>query len=207
MQCTVSGQEICCGGIAIQSEVSHSIHSSGRVLLISVPEVSNIGKSMNRYLFKDREFVIFPEETVDAVRNYWSMDIPSGEWLEDLFSLFRVPVNEKFIKDERVLEVMERLESLEETEYRLADLAESLQLSEGRMSRLFHSEVGVTLKNYVLLLKLSKTFSYMLEGQNLTNACINAGFSGSAHFAYALHKWLGFTGRELKYYLDAVNYL
>mgnify|MGYP000184119450 CR=1 FL=1 len=207
IQCTVDGEKLEGFGFAIQSDALHAIHSRASVLLISVPELSPIGKSMNRLLFSEHSYATFPESRVRDVQEYWASATSRKDLLTEIFSRLEIPTQEPLNLDSRIEDLLHFLDSHEPGCYSLSALAAVVHLSEGRLSRLFHEETGVTLKSYLLLLKLSRAFSLILQGENLTTACIDAGFSSSAHFAYALHKWFGFTGQQLKQYINHVDFL
>lgn len=207
IQCTVDGKKLEGFGFAIQSDAMHAIHSQASVLLISVPELSPIGKSMNRLLFSEHPYAILPESAVKAVQEYWASATSQEDLLKEIFSRLEIPTQEPLNLDSRIEDLLHFLDSCEPERYSLSALAAVVHLSEGRLSRLFHEETGVTLKSYLLLLKLSRAFSLILQGKSLTTACMDAGFSSSAHFAYALHKWFGFTGQQLKHYIRHADFL
>lgn len=207
VKCTVNGQCAVGSGFAVQSGATHAFCSQTPVLIISVPDLSPIGKSMNERLLCENDCYEFDEKTVKSVREYWQTDFSSQDLIPQLFARLDIPADKPLEFDLRIEKIINLLKKSEPEDCNMQSLSAAVNLSPGRLSRLFHTQTGVTLKSYLLLLKLSNAFSLILKGENLTTACIDAGFSGSAHFAYALHKWFGFTGTQLKSYLKSADFI
>ncbi len=67
-----------------------------------------------------------------------------------------------------------------------------LFLSKSRFLHLFKEEVGIDLKNYLLLKRMEKVYRAVIQKHmRITEAAIMAGFSSSSHFAEACKKHYG----------------
>jgi AraC-like DNA-binding protein len=78
-----------------------------------------------------------------------------------------------------------------------AELARDVDLSEGRLIRLFGSQVGVPLRRYVLWLRLRQVVFCLAAGQNLTAAAHEAGFADSAHLTRVFRDMFGVAPSQL----------
>lgn len=87
--------------------------------------------------------------------------------------------------DYRVKKVIKYLKELESIPERLpvSGLAKMSDLSTDRFRHLFRKEMGLTIRRYILWLRIRKAGLLLKEGVTLTFAAHAAGFSDSAHFS------------------------
>jgi AraC-like DNA-binding protein len=78
-----------------------------------------------------------------------------------------------------------------------SELAAEVGLSEGRLIRLFGSQVGVPLRRYVLWLRLRQVVFCLAAGENLTAAAHEAGFADSAHLTRVFRDMFGVAPSQL----------
>ncbi len=78
-------------------------------------------------------------------------------------------------------------------------LANRIHLSKSRLAHLFSEETGITLKSYLQFKRIERAFRQMVDGETITEAAYNTGFSGSAHIAASSRK---LTGMQLKSLLN-----
>lgn len=83
--------------------------------------------------------------------------------------------------DPRVLWMMEQIQN--EPSRELTALSAQLDLSVEHASRLFSSQVGLSLRVYALSCKIRLAARYLGRGHPLTDVAQMAGFADSAHFA------------------------
>jgi len=77
-------------------------------------------------------------------------------------------------------------------------LARAVGLSRGRLSRLFHEQVGVPLATYRNRLRLERARDLMADGRhNLLEAALGAGFGSYAQFHRVVRAQLGVSPRDL----------
>lgn len=77
------------------------------------------------------------------------------------------------------------------------ELANLVNISERQLSTLFKRQLGVPIRRYRQWLRLKEVARLVGEGQNLTDAALNAGFSDSAHFSNTCRKMLGVKPTDL----------
>lgn len=71
----------------------------------------------------------------------------------------------------------------------LQQLAELSGLSPGRLSHLFKRELGVSIKSYLLAMKMRKAAAYFGADQHLTDIAHAMGFTDSAHLSKAFQAY------------------
>jgi AraC-like DNA-binding protein len=74
---------------------------------------------------------------------------------------------------------------------RVAELAELVKLSEGRLTHLFSEEMGLPLRQYVLWLRVRDVVFSLAAGATLTKAAHDAGFSDSPHLSRTFRAMFG----------------
>lgn len=93
--------------------------------------------------------------------------------------------------DERISELLEILKDCDCYDHTIDNFAKSVCLSSSRLSHLFREQIGVPLKSYLMFHQLERAFTALLNGANITNAAMAAGFDSPSHFAATVKKWMG----------------
>jgi AraC-like DNA-binding protein len=75
----------------------------------------------------------------------------------------------------------------------LRDVAAAVHLSPSRLRHLFVQETGVTLRGYVLWLRILRAVAAMMDGRTWTDAAHEAGFADSAHLSRTFRRMFGVT--------------
>ncbi len=109
-----------------------------------------------------------------------------GEALDDLLCFMRSREKASPI-DPRIARVLERLEAAPDDLTAAANLAKTEGLSASRFQHLFSDQVGVPFRRFRIWNRVRATLSLALDGQSLTQAAHNSGFSDLAHFT-RLHR-------------------
>ena len=103
------------------------------------------------------------------------------------------------------------LQILENTNLTYQEMSRELRakvfLSESRLSHLFKQHIGISLKKYLLWMKLNHAIAHLLrEQEGLTDAGFQSGFYDQAHFSKAFKEMLGmapskaYNSRSLQFY-------
>ncbi len=95
------------------------------------------------------------------------------------------------VLDKRISELLELLQNCDCYDHTIENFAKKVYLSSSRMSHLFREQVGISLKSYILLHQLERAFKELLNGANITDAALLAGFDSPSHFAATVKKWMG----------------
>jgi AraC-like DNA-binding protein len=93
--------------------------------------------------------------------------------------------------DARVGHVLELLKADLCRRPSVAELAGAVQLSPGRLVHLFNEQVGVSLRRYVLWLRVRQVVFSIAAGGSLTSASHEAGFADSAHLCRTFQSMYG----------------
>jgi AraC family transcriptional regulator len=76
-------------------------------------------------------------------------------------------------------------------------LARQVHLSPSRFANLFREQTGLAVRNYVLWRRLLYVFERLQQGDSITAAAHNAGFSDCAHLSRSFHKICGAKPSEM----------
>ena len=99
--------------------------------------------------------------------------------------------SERCPKDTRVKAALDRLHADPSARPSLAALAQMTGLSTSRFIHLFKAETGVPLRRYKLWIAMGATMRAVIQGETLTVAALDAGFSSSAHFSATFREMFG----------------
>lgn len=209
IHCLVENENIFCDGIFIDGNKMHTIVNNGSEMLVLMIEDSiNISEEIKMKYDCGQGYHLLSFNVVENVRNIWK------ELMSDHSDINKVTANyfktftlimqacgieRKLLKnkDYRIEKVIQSLRSRNSIEKNIIDeLAGEVFLSSSRLSHLFKEETGIALKNYLLLMKVQKTYSYIINGLSLSDACIQAGFSSLSHFVTTNKKWFGMSIKQ-----------
>ncbi|MGC5328757.1 helix-turn-helix domain-containing protein [Brevibacillus sp. SYSU BS000544] len=170
-----------------------------QVIVLLDPE-STIGQDLKAKLLKDLSILQLDS---DIIKIFYLFEmnplLPLDEVsdvVERLFLLLLGYENSKPSVDSRIASVQSIIKH-NPSEYDSKSLADSVFLSESRLIHLFKEQVGISMKQYVLWQKLMKSITYMMSGESLTVAAVNAGFADSAHFSRTFKRMFGITPSEV----------
>ncbi|HAC57118.1 helix-turn-helix transcriptional regulator [Parvibaculum sp.] len=177
-------------GIIVAPETPHRLDSLGGevAVLLLEPELGAVREARGR-LLGDRPFAPLPAEMADKLRALcFQKDLPSPT--QALSAISTGPSSPRAL-DPRIAGLQEKLRTLPQKRVALADLAAELGLSESRLTHLFKQETGVSLRRYMLWLRLGNAMARALSGASLTEAAHASGFSDSAHLSRTCREMFG----------------
>lgn len=93
--------------------------------------------------------------------------------------------------DQRIQDIFTFLDTCTCENHTLEKLAQHVFLSESRLSHLFKQEVGLPLKEFIILHQVERAVQEINDGKSITEAAQLAGFNSSAHFASTVKKMMG----------------
>lgn len=193
--CRVEQQEYMVRSIMIQSHIMHSIRKDANtpMVVFLIDETSALAKRINTMYLSEQNANSLPSqietEVIKRIHNASGLNRID----EYVVSHFQKEGESNSDLDERILLVMQYIEECESVE---ADLYETLArkacLSKSRFLHLFKENVGIDLKNYLLLKRMEKAYQYVTEQQmSITQAAIRSGFSSASHFSEACKQHYG----------------
>ncbi len=209
IQCLVEDETIFCDGIFIDGMKTHTIVNNGtKMLIFMIDDITSISNQMKKKYLDGQGYYLLSNSVVTNINNIWheSKSVQSdfdffSKSYSNTFNLMmqacgieRDLVQKRDSRVEKVIQSLKKKDSIEKDV--INDLAKEVFLSSSRLSHLFKKETGVTLKNYLLLMKIRKTYIYLIKGYSLSDASIQAGFSSLSHFVTTNRKWFGMSIKQ-----------
>ena len=198
MEWEVAGEKIKCRGIYIDSNVEHVCFTKGHFVLFMFFKTSSWACSMEESLLKGEPYALIDETLVEKVCGIVKSveDInnpPEPEVLDEaILSACNFSNNLERRYDSRIADAIATMENTETiSENTIAQLAEGAFLSQSRFSHLFKEQTGMSLASWIAFEKLRKTYKNLLNGKNITESCMLAGFDSPSHCAASCTKMFG----------------
>ncbi|MCZ8157910.1 MAG: helix-turn-helix transcriptional regulator [Leptospira sp.] len=189
----------------IPPKFKHSIYAEDSLILFLFFEKHN---KYFRNLYGDNEIHLLKDEFLSRYQNDF-LDPNSlskdrlKERFESLMEKFRPIEKQKIHMDEKILNVLQILDSWsKDSEPTLKQLSYKVLVSESRLSHLFSQEMGVPISSYKIWKKIKRLAVALQSGSNLTEASQHAGFYDSSHFNRVFTQFFGINPKNV--FLDAV---
>ncbi|PJI07619.1 MULTISPECIES: helix-turn-helix domain-containing protein [Clostridium] len=190
----IENKELKCRGICIAPNILHTgAMTEGGSIVFIFTEISRYAASINKKYLKGKPYAIITDDVVDKMLMEYMKHQVDQETLDArLLRQCEIYNLHKHEYDERIKEVLLYINGLETIEHSIIDdLSNRIYLSKSRLSHLFREQTGMTLHSYLAFQKINKTFHYIYNGRNITEACIKAGFDSSSHCAATCKRMFG----------------
>jgi len=79
----------------------------------------------------------------------------------------------------------------------VSEVAELAHYNSDHLNRVFKSEMGVTVKHYLVLRKLAEAQKHLCMGKSVKEACKLSGFNDYSNFLRTFKKYMGYTPGEI----------
>ena len=194
LECFVDGNKFNCRGVVIQSNVSHTVNVQSTLMTVYLfDETCNRSKQIDDIYLHGKKYAVITDELCNAVCKV----LNESDADEKVLKMLELDSCGAANYDERIADVLSFIENSETLETGIMDkLCGVACLSESRLSHLFKEQVGISVAGYLLLTKLAKTYGYLSNGANITDAAIKAGFASSSHFAAVNKKHFGISASD-----------
>jgi AraC-like DNA-binding protein len=113
-----------------------------------------------------------------------------NSWLKENSFSFEKNANE-LVEDYRVVRLIQEIRDYKHLEKKIDEIAKEYNLSKSRLSHAFKENVGISLKGYLLIVRLKYVYKLVMEGKSKTYASVEGGFTSPAHLAYICKKQMG----------------
>jgi AraC-like DNA-binding protein len=134
--------------------------------------------------------------------------VKAGQWLGEsktlnmqhvlrFLDLLGINKTEQEKADKRIDKLIETLHAAPTHKFTIDELTQHASLSKTRLSELFKSTTGLTLRRYRIWQRLIVAAELASKGYDLTYCAQQAGFSDSAHLSNSCRKLLGVSPIEL----------
>lgn len=130
---------------------------------------------------------------LDAFKTIWRGQFSTEQAAELIEAAFPDPRSVAFRHkvDEKVVRVIDLITQEPTKNLSNEHLAHEVGISEVQLRRVFKGAVGVPIRRYRLWHRLFVVLRLMGEGQSLTNAALESGFSDSSHFNHVFRDVFG----------------
>ncbi|GAA0076790.1 helix-turn-helix domain-containing protein [Clostridium sp. CTA-5] len=209
--CLVEDEQVTCKGIIISSNVFHTIENNDNDILVYLfDETTDIAKEIEEKYLQDSFYYTLNSSIVQEIKMIWQKDMSkrknNKEIQKNYYSIYQkilrvcnLDTSKPYVTDERVKKVLFLLEDMEEITEGITDyLAKKVFLSKSRLSHLFKEETRISLSSFLVIMKIAKTYEYILLGESITEASIKAGFNSPSHFATTNKNMFGISASEFR---------
>lgn len=195
----VNGIYIQCCGICIGSDVPHTVLKASSGLVFLFDETCSLSKQLEGLYLKGKPFSTLNRNLCDRVVKEWGRNrLNAAEFDRRILTACGLNKNDKINYDRRVAKLLESIHKAENiSSGTFKKLCCAAGLSQSRLSHLFKEQTGVSLGSYLVFEKIRKTFRYLESGENITDACIHAGFDSSSHFSSTYKRFFGSPLRKI----------
>lgn len=180
--------------IIVNKNVEHTFSCNGKLQMsILLEPSSNFAKELLKKM--QGNYLIF-DNIIENIQQKATMLIQTNnkqdyiDFVKDFKEYLGIS-NSLKVLDERIKDLLELLEKCDCYDHTIENFAQSVCLSPSRLSHLFKEQIGVPLKSYILFHQLEKAFEGLLQGTNITDVAMLAGFDSPSHFAATVKKWMG----------------
>lgn len=205
MEVVIDNKTIKCEGILIPSGISHTANTYGkRVLVFLFDNTTAVSKQI------DAVQIINNDATCKIRKAFLNFELSNKTascykvFVQLVFDCSGITAAGTTITDARIQSSLTYIQSRLHEPITCADVAGRIFLSTGRFSHLFKEQVGMTFAAYVIYQRVVKTYAEIINGNSITNAALDAGFSSSAHFSGVNKRLFGLSAtvikKELQFY-------
>ena len=214
----IEDNEFICEGVIVDSNVFHTIKSNeSRILVYLFDETTDVAEEMKHKYLHNNTYHVLEEIIVEKIKETWNRNMNSTNnydnikkyylsTYKEILGICELNSNILPIKDKRINKVLNLLKFMEEIKEDTIDkLASEVHLSKSRLSHLFKQETKISLGSWLVIMKISKTYEYILSGETITCAAIKAGFYSSSHFATTNMELFGISASQIKKDVEVIN--
>ena len=165
--------------VLVAPEVNQALDAAGDVLIVHLDPDTHYWRQLAGHI-NEHGFAVLPAPDVpDARRLVRQADCNyASTWLKDLCRTLARP---RPPLDGRVVQVTTELRTTLPEQLELEPLATMAGVSASRLTHLFKQETGVSLKRFVLHLKMQRALRHYEPGMTLTQLATEAGFYDQPH--------------------------
>ena len=206
---TMPRQNDISGLTIIDSKAEHQLQMSAGWILLVEPK-SDLGQELSSKL-AGHSFKTFGPCFSTAIKPPTKAE-DIGKLLTPLFQQLTLTkqyllnnilfTNHSTVKDQRIQQLLTKLnqclhgDCIKPANWRAAEVASQLALSESRFLHLFREELGIAWRPYLLWRRMTCALQAIINNTSATDAAHLAGFSDSAHLSRTFRKTFGMSIRQ-----------
>lgn len=195
----VEDKEFQADAVFIDSDVNHTIYADkGEMLVYLFDSTTRYAAEIQAEYLKEKSYLQLTSDMATELQNIWKNckgNLKAAD--SKLLSFLELTKIEDDNVDVRIKTVLETIKDLPEIPNDFVSLlCDKVNLSKSRLSHLFKETMGISLHRYIALDKMKKGFLYYMQGQNITDAAMKAGFDSPSHFASTCKRMFGLSFSE-----------
>lgn len=177
--------------LLLDSNVKHEIVlETDSTLVLLIDPTSYIANNIKKKYFDDnKRYATLKLDFNNVLYNCEQNKI--NFTIQYIFNELGLTNNKVFLKDGRVLQIINGIKDKSLLNKTVCEISKEIKLSESRTSHLFKQEVGIRLKNYILMYRLRYAYQDILNGCKLIDVAIDMGFYDVAHLCTVAKKMTG----------------
>ena len=109
-----------------------------------------------------------------------------------------VDMEKPSVIDERILKAVDFIASAQNRQFKVAEVADHVCLSESRLRHLFKAQVGQPIQSFIKWMKVVDSLNLVLNGRQLAQSAIDAGFWDSSHMNKSYRELLGIAPGQVR---------
>ena len=184
-------------GLLIAPNHAHQCDATNvHILSLDIDPESALGEWILTHQLDGKQIIDFPPNSIQSFHyQELAQKIDNKKWSE-IRSLIENAVHyqpsfQPSEKDRRIEDVLDFIAQNINTTITTKTLTDVAHLSESRLLHLFKEHMGLPIRNYILWYRLKIVMNHIMEGQSLTTAAHNAGFSDQAHMTRTFSNMIG----------------
>lgn len=198
----VDGASVETAGIAIGSDVPHTILSEAPTLVVFIDELTPISRCVKHTLLQGTPWRVLDTSVSTKVGERWRevrTEADAAVAAVETERLLGLQAERAPAEDLRVLEAAAYMKAAPALEHlTIREVARAVHLSPSRLTHLFRRDTGISPHLYLANLKLERAFYLLDTGRSLTQVCMDAGFATPSHMADTSRKLYGMSMTEVK---------
>lgn len=117
--------------------------------------------------------------------------------INDLLEFGFARAGNQSVIDQNVIAAVDHIKQSFQINVPIEELAKQVKISAPSLIRKFKQQSGVPIRRFRVWHRIWESMIFISDGQSLTDAAINAGFSDSPHYAHAVHSMWGVSPSDL----------
>lgn len=192
----VEDNRISCKCIVINRNILHSFSTGDSMYFTMIIEPTSSLAIQLEERMGETKYHIFDNQDIDYIQNLLFCLVDSEglreyrEFMMQLYNFLRLKEQSK-IYDDRIKDLLYEIEQCNCDTHAITSFADKVSLSSSRLSHLFKEQVGMPLKSYIQIHQMQTAFLALLNGRNITEAAMLAGFDTPSHFAAVTKRMMG----------------
>ena len=183
----VDGKDVCGNVIILENDIEHKAPDGEIAFFLFVDPTSHFAEVLREKFLKGEPVAAF--NLADA--RFDKAALTEESIKKNVFDFAGEVQLSKLNLDERILQILNDIDSFKHLGSRVSELADKYSYSESYLTHLFKNETGIALKSYLLMRQFEYVWREVMKGRSLTEASLDAGFSSPSHFSDVCRKLTG----------------